>query len=97
MTKTLTETRAAVAALLEDAERAAGTYSDDPQGYHARHRFEMERIGRQLKADFGMAINDRWDGASVRLAGIRSSSTTGLSGALRNWLRAADQRLAKEG
>lgn len=97
MGKTLTETRAAVAALLEDAQRAAGTYSDDPQGYHARLRFEMERIGHHLKSEFGASINDRWDGASVRLAGIRSSSTMGLSGALHNWLRAADQRLAKEG
>lgn len=97
MGKALVEIRASVAALLEDAERAAGTYADDPAGFHARHRFEVDRVGQRLRSEFNAAIGDRWDHATVRIAGIRSSSTRGLAGALHNWLRAVDQHLAKVG
>jgi hypothetical protein len=90
----LGETIGFVTALLEDADRACGTYADDPSKFHARHRLEMDRIGRQLSYERGARINDAWDGTTVMLAGIRASSTTGLAGALRNWRIAARKRLA---
>lgn len=92
----LKDTIAMVAAMIEDAEKAAGTYAGDPQGWHARHRHEMDKLRVRLQSKLGARIDDRWDGASVRLAGIRSSSTSGLAGALRNWIRAAEKRLEKE-
>lgn len=33
---------------------------------------------------------------AIRLAGIRSSSTSGWTGAMHNWIRAAEKRLQKE-
>lgn len=80
---------ARIEAMLAQAEQAAGTYQDDPTGFHARHRAEMTKLAAMLQAEVGSRINDRWDGAKVRIAGIASSSTTGFAGALRNWLRAA--------
>lgn len=38
-----------------------------------------------------------WDGVSVKLAGIRATSTSGPQGALRNWATAAEKRLAAGG
>lgn len=93
---TLQEVQARVAELLEDAERAAGTYADDPSGWHARHRFEMERVKIMLKDGFGASFSDQWDGARVRIAGVRSSSTSGVAGALRNWLIASRKRIEQE-
>lgn len=91
--KPLAEAYELVTAGLADAERACGTYADDPANWHARHRHEMDVLARRLKTEVGASINDRWDGANVRISGIRSTSTSGLAGALKNWLRAADARL----
>ncbi len=91
----LSEIMEMVSALLEDAERAAGTYADDPDGYHARHRFEVDRVARRLEEEVGARFRDRWDGAAVRISGIRSTSTTGVAGALRNWLKAARRKIAE--
>lgn len=41
----------------------------------------------------GATVRENWQGASVKLAGVRSTSTGGLRGATTNWLRAAQQRL----
>ena len=81
-----------VESALDNAERAAGTYAEDPSGFHQRHRTQMEALAKRLTAQFGARCNDRWDGARVRLHGITSTSTTGIAGALRNWLRAAKNR-----
>lgn len=85
-----------IEALLADAERQAGTYSDDPRGWHARHRLAMQQLAGELAARFGLKVDDRWDGARVRMGGLAASSTSGVAGALRNWLTAARKRLAKE-
>ncbi|MBN9066725.1 MAG: hypothetical protein J0H60_09730 [Rhizobiales bacterium] len=42
----------------------------------------------------GAAIRDKGSETAVRIAGIRSTSTMGLSGALSNWLTAARKKLA---
>ncbi len=42
-------------------------------------------------------INDKWNGATVSIAGIRASSTSGIVGALHNWIAAARRRLDQTG
>ena len=59
-----------------------------------RRREATARMGEQLTASIGMRINDKWDGCRVSLAGISSTSTTGLVGALHNWMAAARRRAA---
>lgn len=85
-----------IEARLVEAERQAGTYSDDPGGWHARHRLSMQLLACELARECGASINDRWDGARVRIGGIAVSSTSGVAGALRNWLAAARKRLERE-
>jgi len=41
----------------------------------------------------GAAIRDKGSETAVRIAGVRSTSTMGLGGALRNWLTAARRKL----
>lgn len=74
---------------LAAAEACIGSYSDDPTGFHARHREVMAGLAAQLCADLGARITDRYDGCRVKLAGITASSTSGIASALRNWIKAA--------
>lgn len=54
----------------------------------------MILLANRLAAQFGARIGDRWDACRVNLAGVSASSTSGMASALRNWLRAAERRLA---
>jgi hypothetical protein len=45
-------------------------------------------------SQLGAAIRDDWQGAAIRFAGVRSTSTGSLIGALSNWLTAARKKLA---
>lgn len=49
-------------------------------------------IGRDLPR---VTITERADGCRVSIAGIRASSTSGLDGALANWVAAAYRHLDK--
>lgn len=86
------EAIAFVEAGLADAEREAGSYADDPDNFHARHRIAMEALAHRVIMQFGGRISTRWDGARVRIAGISSTSTGGLGGAFHNWLTAARRK-----
>lgn len=44
-----------------------------------------------------VAISAKWNGATVRIAGIRASSTSDVVGALHNWIAAARRRLDQTG
>ena len=77
---------------LKSVDAACGTYRDDPSGWHQRHRAALGELAAQLTETVGAKVNDRWDGAKVRIAGISSSSTSGLGGALSNWLAAARKK-----
>lgn len=91
---TLAEALPAVVAMLAEHDKAVGSYFEDPQGWHARHRHQCDLLGRRLAEELGAHVRDRWDGAAVTIAGIRSSSSTSsLAGALRSWKRAAEARL----
>lgn len=94
-TVTLPEALRIVTAELAVAEAAAGSCADDPLGFHARRREEMERLAARLEEKVAARITDRWDGARVRICGIASTSTTGISGALHNWIAAATKREAQ--
>lgn len=67
--------------------------------WHDRHRKAMAALGQDLARQLDARITERWDGARVRICGISASSTSGLSGALQNWLVAAEKRVrgASEG
>lgn len=85
-----------VSAKLRTVDAECGSYSDDPSGFHLRKREALVTLCTDLSEEFGATFNDRWDGAKVRIAGIPSSSTSGLGGALSNWLIAARKRMAAE-
>lgn len=68
--------------------------SDHSSEFWTRQREATARLGEQLKVSIGMRIHDKWDGCRVILAGISSTSTTGLVGALHNWMIAARRRAA---
>lgn len=42
-------------------------------------------------------INNRWNGTSVSIAGIRATCTGGIEGGLTNWIAAARRRLDQTG
>lgn len=90
---TLAEAIAAVSSGLEDADRASGTYADDPSGFHRRRNHEMQALADRLANDVNARITGSSSDARVRICGITSTSTCGISGALHNWLRAAEKRL----
>lgn len=92
---TLEQAIAVVEAELARAEAAVGAYAEDPSGWHARHRAAMASLADLLEARVGARINSRWDGCRVRIAGVVASSTSGLAGALANWLRAARAKAAR--
>lgn len=81
---------------LQAAEASCGSYADDPGGFHARHRAAMAELAEQLAERFDARISVRWDGCRVTIAGISATSTTGLYGALRNWIRAARRKEAQQ-
>lgn len=58
------------------------------EAFKAAHR----AAERQLD-DYGARIRDDWRGARITLCGISSSSTSGISGAMANWLRAAEAKI----
>lgn len=77
-------------AWLKDATRAAGTYSDDPQNWHARHRLEMGELAVRLAETYNMrVVMSGSQGTRLRLHGIATSSTSGLHQALRHWINRA--------
>lgn len=65
-------------------------------GQRARFAEASQRLADHLREKHGAKITDKWDAAHMRLAGITSSSTSGLHGAMHNWMTAAKKRMAKE-
>lgn len=86
-----------VDSLLHEIDEATGPFvAREASEWHARRRAELERVAKILTETHGAKLNSRWDGAAVKLAGIRSTSTSGLESALRNWREAARRKLEKE-
>lgn len=71
--------------------------SERRDAWWARHNHGIERIKGALSSAHGAKF--RLHGScehAVRIAGIRSTCTAGLIGALRNWQAAARRRMEKE-
>lgn len=67
------------------------SYREIPS-WHDRHRAAMDELSTLLARKVGARITDRWNGARVRINGIVATSTSGVEGALQNWLAAAGKR-----
>lgn len=63
------------------------------RAYWPGRRKIMDRCAAALTAELGARITDKYDGCRVRIAGLASSGTSGLQGALQNWITAARRRL----
>lgn len=65
-----------------------------PSRYSPQSKAAHERLACSIVRNLPKAkITDRWDGCKVSIAGIRASSTSGLHGALTNWIAAARRKL----
>lgn len=93
MSASLSEDIEVVERELAAATAGLGTYGDDPRSFHTRHRAAMEGLAAILAEKVGARITSRWDGARVRIGGVSSTSTGGISGALHNWIVAAKKRV----
>jgi hypothetical protein len=87
---------ATVEAELASFDALVGPYTADT-GWHDRHRQALKALSARLVADHKASIRDRFDGARVAFCGVASSSTSGVVGALNNWLTAARAKLEKAG
>ena len=56
--------------------------------YPTEYDAEIAKITAIIASEGG-AVNDRWDGAAVRMHGLRATSTSGIAGACRNWITQA--------
>ena len=59
------------------------------------YRGALAAIFRELEANEGAKTSDGSNGAVLRLGGIRATSTSGELGALQNWKRGAEKRIAQ--
>ncbi|PHQ63550.1 MAG: hypothetical protein COC10_05630 [Sphingobium sp.] len=82
----LTQNRAAT-----DGMSALGDYDR-----WIKARNEAEESSRAALVAVGATVKVNWNGATIHFAGIRSTSTGGLPGAMGNWLRAARDRDARQ-
>lgn len=67
-----------------------------PYSYEQRaaHERAVNEIVEALQANEGAVAKSDWRGASIKLAGIRSTSTSSMLSALSNWQAAAEKRIA---
>lgn len=66
-------------------------WGTDRAAWEARQKPLLEMVA-DLTAR-GARVRSNWNGTSIKLAGIRSSSTSGIEGALQNWIAAARRRI----
>ncbi|MCJ8143836.1 hypothetical protein MKI84_13005 [Ancylobacter sp. A5.8] len=79
--------------LLKDRSAAlpAATGSD-LASIQTRRDAILQLIG-DLERGHGAKFNTRWNGATLVMAGIRATSTSGPAGAMQNWITAAYREL----
>lgn len=95
MSSDLRHALAFVEGVLEEAEKDIGPapkFADST--YFSRRKVVMDRCAVVLTDRLGARITDSWNGCRVRIAGLSSSCTAGMSGALQNWLTAARRKIA---
>lgn len=83
-------------------QRAAVPHVDSSSGdrYHessGKRRIAVEAMVAAIGANLPkVKITERSDGTRVSIAGIRASSTSGIDGALANWVAAAYRKLDQQ-
>ena len=89
-------TRAQLIVLVEAALKAArdrvGPHDWNDKTWHERRRVEGPALVERLRTEFGAKVREDWNGARVSLAGVVSSSTSGVEGAVGNWIVAARRK-----
>jgi hypothetical protein len=95
MNAALKDLRDQVADMLDEARANVGEMGRDHSGFFERRRNEEANLTRRLTTAFDARIKADFRGAAVTIAGIRSTSTSGLFGAVQNWLVAAGKRIAE--
>lgn len=82
---------------LAAADTVVGSYSRaDYERWSARRRSAEEALVEHFTRTEDARFSRSGDAESIRMAGIRSSSTQGVTAALRNWRTAAQLKLAHE-
>ncbi|MFC3568374.1 hypothetical protein [Paracoccus simplex] len=61
---------------------------------HRQHRAAAEALADHLRATYGARIHDKAWTNTIRMHGFSSSGTAGLQQAFRNWIAAAERKLA---
>lgn len=79
-------------------DNVMAAFAPDSRNFTAEREARKEAIGlaRNALESVGAKTRDEWNGAAIKLVGIRSTCTWGFSGALGNWLRAARAKLEKD-
>lgn len=80
-------------ARLEQLPKIDSRSGEDVMDQHRRHRAAATELGEYLTETYGALIRERPDANTIAMRKIRSSSTSGLHGAFRNWITAAERRL----
>ncbi|WP_028712069.1 MULTISPECIES: hypothetical protein [unclassified Paracoccus (in: a-proteobacteria)] len=86
---TIADLRQRLDALPMIGDNAAG-WADQ----HRQHRAAAEALADHLRATYGARIHDKAWTNTIRMHGISSSGTAGLQQAFRNWIAAAERKLA---
>ncbi|MQB09703.1 hypothetical protein DXT96_07520 [Agrobacterium sp. ICMP 6402] len=77
---------------ITERKKALPPYSYEQRAAHHR---AVTVIFDELQANEGAVWRSDWRGASIKLAGIRSTSTSSPLSALSNWQAAAEKRIAQ--
>lgn len=77
-----------------DALPAISSAAGDLADQHRQHRAAAELLADHLRTAYGARIADKAWTNTIRMHGINSSGTAGLQQALRNWIAAAERKLA---
>ncbi|WP_333896255.1 hypothetical protein [Brevundimonas aurantiaca] len=78
-----------IEAALKAARDRVGPHDWNDKTWHDRRRTEGQALVERLRTEFGANVREDWNGARLSLAGISSSSTSGVEGAVGNWIAAA--------
>lgn len=78
-------------------DRLPAIKGPDFHGTRALHQAAVDDLAARLSAlPDRPRLRAEWNGASVRMLGIRSTSTSGLAAALRNWINRVAKDAARE-
>lgn len=93
----LTRLVALVDQKLSEVKEAAGTYDTksfkDYSHWRARHDGAMRRVMAFFTSQENASFTSRGSDSTVKMAGIRSTCTSGWDGALHNWKAAAQKKI----